>query len=124
MRVFVTKVFGRWARKERLDGEELLLAVKEIEEGLVDAVLGGGLLKKRIARKGGGKSGGHRTILAYQEEERTFFLYGFSKNERENIDKKELRLLKELGGELLDFSDEELEQAVESGALFELEEGE
>ena len=91
MRVFQTKVFRRWVRKEKIDEDELLEAVREIEDGLVDADLGGHLLKKRIPRQGAGKSGGFRTILAYQEAERTIFLYGFAKNEKENIDKKDLQ---------------------------------
>jgi len=124
LRIFVTKVFRRWARKQKLDEEELLGAVREIEEGLIDAFLGGNLLKKRIARKGQGKSGGYRTILAYRQEERTFFLYGFAKSEKENISKNDLRLLEEVGEELLGYSDDELGFAVDSGALVELEDEE
>lgn len=123
MRVFQTKVFRKWASKEKLDEEELLDAVEEIERGLVDASLGGSLFKKRVARTGEGKSGGFRTILAYREEERTVFLYGFAKNERENIDKKDLKFLKAIGSELLGYSDDELDDAVEAGALVELETG-
>lgn len=121
----MTKVFRRWARKEKLEEEELLEAVAEIEEGLVDAVLSGVLLKKRIARRGQGKSGGFRTILAYQQGEKTFFLYGFAKSEKENITKKDLKLLEGIGEELLEYSDDELGHALDSGALAELvEEGE
>jgi hypothetical protein len=123
LRVFQTKVFRKWASKEKLDEEELLDAVEEIERGLVDASLGGSLFKKRVARTGEGKSGGFRTILAYREEERTVFLYGFAKNERENIDKKDLKFLKAIGSELLGYSDDELDDAVEAGALVELETG-
>lgn len=123
MRVFQTKVFRKWASKEKLDEEELLDAVEEIERGLVDASLGGSLFKKRVARTGEGKSGGFRTILAYREEERTVFLYGFAKNERENIDKKDLKFLKAIGSELLGYSDDELDDAVKAGALVELETG-
>lgn len=123
MRVFQTKVFRKWASKEKLDEEELLDAVEEIERGLVDASLGGSLFKKRVARTGEGKSGGFRTILAYREEERTVFLYGFAKNERENIDKKDLKFLKAIGSELLGYSDDELDDAVEAGVLVELETG-
>ncbi len=124
MRIFITKVFRRWARKERLSEDELIESVREIEEGLVDAILGGSLIKKRIARKGAGKSGGFRTILAYREEERIFFLYGFSKNERENISKKELKAMKIVGDGLLDRSDEKLERLMEEEELTELEKGE
>jgi hypothetical protein len=123
LRVFQTKVFRKWASKEKLDEEELLDAVEEIERGLVDASLGGSLFKKRVARTGEGKSGGFRTILAYREEERTVFLYCFAKNERENIDKKDLKFLKAICSELLGYSDDELDDAVEAGVLVELETG-
>lgn len=124
LRSFLTKVFKRWARKEKLGEEELVEAVEEIEDGLIDAELGGNLIKKRIARSGQGKSGGFRTILAYKTEEKAFFIYGFSKNEKDNISSKELKALKIVGGQLLSYSEEKLEHLLESGELFELEQGE
>jgi hypothetical protein len=87
---YKTKYFGRWAKKADLTDRALLSAVEEIRRGLVDADLGGGLLKKRIALPGRGKSGSTRTILATNRNDRWFFVYGFEKNERENISSTEL----------------------------------
>lgn len=92
-------------------------AVKEIENGLVDASLGGGLVKKRVAISGKGKSGGSRTILAYRKGERAFFIYGFEKNARSNITPGELKGLKEYSKILLNYSDKELEKALELRTL-------
>lgn len=90
------KAFERFAKKNRLTDAKLLSAADEIERGLVDADLGGGVVKKRIARPGGGKSGGFRSILAYREHAATFFLFGFAKNEQDDIAEEELQNLKRL----------------------------
>lgn len=86
MRVFKTKWFGRFARKERLSDQKLAEAVREMEEGLHDGDLGGGLVKKRLARSGEGKRGGYRTIIVYRKGSRAVFLYGFAKSDKENLD--------------------------------------
>ena len=96
MRVFATKVFARFARKERLDDRHLCKAVSRAELGLVDADLGGNIIKQRVARPGGGRSGGYRTVIAYRSSQRSVFFYGFAKNERDNIDDRELNDLKKL----------------------------
>ncbi len=74
-------------------------------QGLIDAELGGHVVKKRVALSGQGKRGGARTIVATKMTDRWFFLFGFSKNERANIDKKELKILQEVAKELLSFND-------------------
>ena len=56
----------------------------------------GGLIKQRVARPGQGRRGGFRTIIAYRAGDLAVFLYGFAKNDRENIDADELATLKEL----------------------------
>ena len=85
MRVFKTKEFKRYARKEKISDDDLCVAIARAERGLVDARLGHGLIKQRIPRKGQGRSGGYRTIVAYQHGHRSYFIYGFAKNERDNI---------------------------------------
>ena len=62
-RVFKTKTFDRWARKVVAD-KLLCQAAREIEQGLFEADLGGGLCKKRVALPGQGKSGSARTLVA------------------------------------------------------------
>lgn len=100
----------------------LRLSVEEIEQGLIDAFLGSHLIKKRVARKGQGKSGGYRTILAYVEGEKAFFLYGFAKNEAENISSEELRALQLIGAQFLSYDDEKIVYLIEEGEVFEIEE--
>lgn len=96
MAVYKTKWFDRWAQKEGLAASSLCAAVYEMGNGLVDADLGGGLVKKRVARPGQGKSGGWRTLVAPNRADRWIFVYGFAKNERSNIGKVEHEALKKL----------------------------
>lgn len=87
---------ARYTRREKLDDADLVEAINRAERGLVDADLGGGLIKQRVARKGQGRSGGYRMMLAYRENDRAVFLFGFAKNEQENIGDDELLSLREL----------------------------
>ena len=120
MRVFATKVFARFARKERLDDMQLYEAVARAERRSIDAELGGGLIKQRIARRGGGRSGGYRTIIAYRASQRCVFLYGFAKNERENIDDRELDDLKKLAKHYLGYNDAQIAIALAQAELREV----
>lgn len=120
MRVFRNKPFTRFARRAGLADEGLLRAIKDIERGVVDADLGGGVLKQRIAREGGGKSGGLRTIILFQIGQRAFFVYGFAKNERDNIGKDELAAFKLLATTLFAYDDAALGAAVAAGVLIEV----
>ena len=121
MRVFKNKVFNKWAAKEGLNDAALLAAIDEIERGLIDADLGGQVLKKRVAISGRGKSGGVRTLLAYKVGDKAFFVYGFAKNARANISSEELKALKHLAKELLSYSDKALAEAIKHGVLIEVE---
>ncbi|WP_392477035.1 type II toxin-antitoxin system RelE/ParE family toxin [Nostoc sp. C110] len=120
MKIYKNRTFDRWARKEGLNNLSLCNAVNEMAAGLYDVDLGGGLFKKRIAKPGKGKSGGFRTLIATNNEDRWFFIFGFSKNERSNIDKDEEEALKMLSKQLLAYTPEELEQAKNSNALIEV----
>jgi len=62
MRIFKLKLFHKWADKEGLIDESLIKAIKEMEQGLIDADLGGHVYKKRVGIKGRGKRGGVRTF--------------------------------------------------------------
>lgn len=120
MKIHKTRWFVRWARKQGLDDSNLCDAVREITEGLYEADLGGGLIKKRIARPGQGKRGGFRTLIATNKGNRWIFVYGFSKNERGNIDQDEEEALKKLASELLTLSPEAIEKAKSAGELIEV----
>lgn len=53
-RVLKIKTFDRWAHK-RVSDELLCLAARDIEQGLFEADLGGGVCKKRVPLPGQGK---------------------------------------------------------------------
>ena len=120
MRVFLTKWMARFARREHISDESLCEAIARAEMGLVDADLGGGLNKQRIARAGKGRSGGYRTIIAYRRAGRAVFLFGFAKNERDNIGADELSELRTVGLNWLNASMEEIEEALEENSLQEV----
>jgi len=120
MQILKTKWFQRWAVRETLTDDILLAAIEEIGQGLIDADLGGHVIKKRIGIRGRGKSGSVRTLLAFQLDDKAFFIYGFSKNERANVSQKELKAFKLLASELLGYSTEALEKAVQAGELIEV----
>ena len=91
-RAFKTKIFAKWMRKVGLKDQDLLLAILEMETGLIDADLGGDVYKKRIGLPGAGKRSGARTVVASKLYRKWFFLFGFVKNEKDNISDNELDL--------------------------------
>ena len=121
MRAFKTKEFARWARREGLGNSALARAVVEMERGLIDARLGGTVVKKRVALPGRGKRGSTRTLLAFEKGDKAFFIYGFAKNERANVGDRELQALKLLARELLGYSAQMLIEAIDAGELIEIE---
>jgi hypothetical protein len=120
MAIFKTRWFDRWARKQDLSTRVLCEAVREMEIGLYEADLGGGLLKKRIARSGQGKSGGFRTLVVTNKGSKWFFVFGFAKNSRSNIDRDEEDALKKLASHLLSLSPRALGTAQLAGELIEV----
>ena len=119
-RVFKTRYFARWMRKTELTHSALCQAVAEMVQGLVDADLGGGVVKKRVALPGRGKSGGARTLVATNKGNRWFFVFGFEKNDRANISGQELEALQDLAQDLLARTVEQLDLAVQASALEEI----
>ena len=122
MKKLSTKWFKKWSKKIDLNNHELLESIKDLEAGLSTADLGSNLYKVRVKREHSGKSSGFRTIIVYKRNDRAIFLYGFGKNEKENIDQKELRYFKKLGRDLLALSLDQLKQSLEQKVLFDLEE--
>lgn len=121
MAIYTTRWFDRWARKQGLATSSLCTAVQEMTNGLFDADLGGGLLKKRIARRGQGKSGGYRTLVATNKGNRWVFVYGFPKNRRSNIDRDEEEALKNLAAHLLSLTAQAVTKARQAGELIEVD---
>lgn len=119
-RVFKVRAFDRWARKTAMTDEALCAAVIEMAAGLVDADLGGGLLKKRIAMPGKGKRGGFRTLVASNKGDHWFFLFGFEKGERSNIEKNEQAALKSYASDLLKLTWTELDTLITREKLVEI----
>ena len=115
-----TRLFSRWLKKADITEKLLFDAVDEMKRGLIDADLGGGVYKKRIAQPGRGKSGSARTLLASNRQERWVFMFGFEKNERANVSEKELEALKMLAADLLGLTDEQVGQALEDGVVLEV----
>jgi len=120
VRVFKTKIFARFARREHIHDASLCEAIERAEAGLIDADLGGGLIKQRIARPGRGRSGGFRVIVVWRRRNRSIFVHGFAKNERDNIDDKDLADLQGLAAMLSMYGGDQLDEAVTEGELVEV----
>lgn len=121
--VFKTKWLARFARRERITDESLRDAINRAERGIINADLGGGLIKQRVAREGQGRSGGYRMLVAYRVQDRAVFLYGFAKNEQENIGPDELASLREIAAAWLDADTARIAHAVGAKELQEVEHG-
>lgn len=123
MRLFKNAWFVRFARKENLLDEWLWDAVARAEKGLVDADLGGGVIKQRIARPGGGRSKGYRSIVLFRKGDKAFFIYGFPKSAIENLRADEKVLFKKAAKSVLTLSDDQIQQLVVNGQLEEVKKG-
>jgi hypothetical protein len=120
LRIFKTKLFARFARGQRITDEQLIEAVARVARGLIDADLKGGLIKQRVARRGQGRSGGFRVLVAFQSKERSVFLFGFAKNDRENIDDKELANVRDVAASWLAADSKMIAKALAEGLLIEV----
>jgi len=120
MRLYKTKWFVRYASQERIEDQSLRDTIERAERGLVDADLGGGIIKQRVARPGQGRSGGYRLLIAYRSGNLAVFLYGFAKNVRGNITADELATLQEIGAAWIAAKKERIENAIKEGLLKEI----
>jgi len=120
VRVFKNAWFSRFARKEKISAAVLMEAIERAEKGLIDADLGGGVIKQRIARPGAGKSKGYRSIVLYRQSDRAFFIYGFPKNELDNIREDEEDQFKKSARSILSLSDEQIQSLIDNGQLEEI----
>jgi hypothetical protein len=120
VRIFKTRGFARFLQREGLADSALREAISRAERGLIDANLGSGVIKQRVARPGQGRSGGFRTLIAFKATERAVFLYGFAKSDRDNIDAGELRVLRKAAAEMLKWNDKQIAALLASGAWTEI----
>ena len=123
MRIFKLKAFARFQRRERIADKALAKAVDNAEAGIIDADLGGGIIKQRVARPGQGKSGGFRTVIAYRHGVRAVYLFGFAKSERANLDDHELAYWQQIGRDFLALNEKVLEVALAADELSEVKDG-
>jgi hypothetical protein len=120
MQVFLTKWMARFVRRENILHASLCEAVARAERGLIDADLGGGLIKQRVARAGKGRSGGYRTILAYRRAGRAVFVFDFAKSGLENIGPESLETLQEIAAIWLPADERKIALGVQDGELEEV----
>ncbi len=120
MRIFKHKSFHEWTKEEKLSDEVIKKAIAEMEEGLFEASLGSGLYKKRVAKSGRGKSGSYRTLVAFLVKEKAFFVYGFSKNNRSDINEKEKKIYRQLAKHFLGMTESEIQSMLINGKLYEV----
>ena len=120
MRIFKTRGFARFQRKEGIADDALRDAVARAERGLIDADLGSRVIKQRVARPGRGRSGGFRTLIAFKVADRSVFLFGFAKTDRDDIDNAELRVLRKSAAEMLTWNEKQIAALLADGAWIEV----
>jgi hypothetical protein len=121
LQVFKTRAFVRFARRERISDAGLSEAIRRAERGLIDADLGSGVIKQRVARPGQGRSGGFRVLIAYRARARSVFLFGFAKSERENFEEDELATLRDIARGWFAADTKAIARAISDGLLQEVD---
>jgi hypothetical protein len=119
-RVFKTRNFARWLKRSELTDAALFKAVQEMVSGLIDADLGGDIVKKRVALPGRGKRAGARTLIATRRSHRWIFVFEFDKNEHSNVSPSDLETLQTLAEDLLDRTDSEIDESLSDNSLQEI----
>jgi len=120
VRTYKSRWYQRFSRKEGIADAALLEAVARAEKGQIDADLGGGVIKQRISRPGQGRSKGYRTIILFRRGAKAFFVYGFSKSQRANIDDDEKEQFKEAAKHVLALTEKQLAELLERGDFMEV----
>ena len=120
MRIFKTKAFDKFAQKNRISDRELYEAITRAEAGLIDADLGGNIIKQRLPGNQQGRRGGDRSFIFYRINENCYFIAGISKNQRDNITAKELSALKELAQEYLKLTTQQILTQIKRGYFIEI----
>lgn len=120
MKIYQNRWFAQWARQQSITNDDLCKSIERANRGLVDADLGSGVIKQRIARPNQGRSGGFRTIIFFHVEERAFFIFGFTKSERENLSKPELKEYKALAKNVLAYTEDKIQVLLDNEKLTEV----
>lgn len=119
-RIYKSRWFVKFAIRAGISDATLVAAIDQAERGLIDADLGGGLIKQRVARQGEGKSSGYRTLVFFRHEERAVFAFGFAKSSKANLNAAELRTYKQAAGIMLGLTQAQIDTEVRDGRLFEV----
>ena len=119
---FKTRTLAKFTRRHDISDESLIEAVHRAKRSLIDADLGGRIIKQRVARLGQGKRGGFRMLTGFGAD-RAVYLFGFAKNERENIEHAELLTLREIAGRFLNASKDQIANELTNGNLIEVDNG-
>jgi len=122
--IYANRWFAKFAAKEKISDATLADAVHRAQSGLIDADLGHGLIKQRIARQGGGRAGGYRSILIFRSGQRAIFVFAFAKNAKANLSAAELKVYRKAASIMLELGDDEMETEVEAGRLVEVKDDE
>ena len=120
IRIYKNRWFAKYASREGISDTALMAAIDQANRGLVDADLGGGLIKQRVARGGGGKSGGYRTLVFFRREEMAVFAFGFAKSSKANLNEVELRTYKMAAKIVLALTQAQVDTEVREERLFEV----
>lgn len=120
MGIFKTRYFSGWAQYEGIADKYLINAIRELEQGLHDGNLGGGVYKKRIGVRGRGKRGSARTIVAFKFSEHAYFMYGYAKKAKSTLSPKEELIYKALAKNYFAMSDQEIKLLESRGELIEV----
>jgi len=120
MQIFKHRHFNHWAKFEGITDKILKQAIIELEQGLFEANLGGGLYKKRVACKGKGKRSGYRTLIAFRRGDKAIFVYGFAKKVKDNIKLSEKEIYKKLAQYYLGITKKELTKLLTTNKLIEV----
>jgi hypothetical protein len=118
--IYKLRSFARFARSENISDDKLAEAVKRAARGLVDADLGSGLIKQRVARQGQGKRGGYRVMVAFRSGDFAVFLFGFAKSAEDNLDDRQVSVLRTVAASWLSADAATIKKAVEQGELVEV----
>jgi len=121
MRILKTRWLVRFARRVGISDGSLREAIVRAEGGLIDADLGGGLIKQRVARTGKGRSGGYRMLVAYREGDKAIFVYGFAKSDRDSISPDELETWRKVAADWFNADDDRLAEAILDSSLTEID---
>lgn len=119
-RILMNRWFQRFAVKERISSQALIEAIERANRGLIDADLGGGVIKQRVARPGQGRSGGYRTLILFRVGSHAVFAFGFAKSNQANIAPADIALLKDTASMTLGLTEDDIARLVATGQLIEV----